>query len=146
MIDITRHTIAETQFQEVHPLDILHECLVMDQPTGTDRPQWSATIFGIQAIDIGIVLTERTKDIITVIVGIGSVGIAGAITVKSLYYGLQTTIDIRIPCKLSCRVRAIPTNSCLIVWTVFHLTQYIEIHRLGTAALQLIIIAEHQGV
>lgn len=79
LIDITRSTIAQAKFQEVHPPHWFHEVLLVHVPGTADRPQRTATVFGIQSIDISIVFTEGSEDIIAVIISIGDVGIAGSV-------------------------------------------------------------------
>ena len=104
MVDVTSHTIAGTEFQEVYPLDILHEVFIMNQPSCTYRPEWRAAELGVQAIYISIVLTERTEHIVFLIISIGEVEITRSILVVSLRNNSYSFLDIRLEYKLACRV------------------------------------------
>ena len=48
----------------------------MEVPTTTYRPEGFATELGVKTVNVGIVLTIRTEDVVTFIVGISKVGIS----------------------------------------------------------------------
>ena len=106
LIDVTGHTIAGAEFEEVYPLQVFHELLVVDEPSCTYRPQRLAAELGVKSINVGIVLTERSEHVVLVVVGVGSVEIAGGILVVSVGDNAHCIAYIGVEHELRCGVAA----------------------------------------
>ncbi len=105
LIDITGNTVGETEFQEIHPGQVAEETLVVGVPAYTYRPQGSATELGVETVDVGIVFSKRTENVIFVIIGVGCVEITRTIAMANFFHDSHSVFKIGCERELVARER-----------------------------------------
>ena len=74
-IDISRNTIAQTEFQHIKPCERLHERLVLRIPAGSYRPERTAAELRVGSEEVGFVHTIASAYGISAVIGIVGSGI-----------------------------------------------------------------------